>query len=259
MTTILILLIAGVLGGVLLGLLGVGMALVAVPALVFSLPLLGVPAAQAPLVALATSMGIVTIGSLSAVTAHHRMGNVDWALFRRIVPFSLIGLLAGSALVTVLPPMALRVIFAAFLVFIAARMLRGRKPSPGAGSARHDRLAGAAIGTAGALIGAGGGVFMVPYLSARGVSMVRAVASSAAIGLPVTVLGFVFHALRPLEGIAAPMLGSVHLPALIGLGLGGVIGAPFGARLAARLPGEALKKGFAVLLLVLAAALALGS
>ena len=104
--------------------------------------------------ALATSMGIVTIGSLSAVTAHHRMGNVDWALFRRIVPFSLIGLLAGSALVTVLPPMALRVIFAAFLVFIAARMLRGRKPSPGAGSARHDRLAGAAIGTAGALIGA---------------------------------------------------------------------------------------------------------
>ena len=54
------------------------------------------------------------------------------------------------------------------------------------------------------------------------------------------------------------MLGSVHLPALIGLGLGGVIGAPFGARLAARLPGDALKKGFAVLLLVLAAALALG-
>ena len=42
-----------------------------------------------------------------------------------------------------------------------------------------------------------------------------------------------------LEGIAAPMLGSVHLPALIGLGLGGVIGAPFGARLAARLPGAA--------------------
>ena len=125
MTTILILLIAGVLGGVLLGLLGVGMALVAVPALVFSLPLLGVPAAQAPLVALATSMGIVTIGSLSAMTAHHRMGNVDWALFRRIVPFSLIGLLAGSALVTVLPPMALRVIFVGFLVFIAARMLRG--------------------------------------------------------------------------------------------------------------------------------------
>ena len=36
------------------------------------------------------------------------------------------------------------------------------------------------------------------------------------------------------------------------------VGAPFGARLAARLPGDALKKGFAVLLLVLSAALALG-
>lgn len=260
MTMFVSLLIAGIAGGVLLGLMGVGMALVAVPALVFALPHLGVPEGQAPLVALATSMGIVTIGSVSAVASHHRMGNVDWSLFRRIVPFSLIGLLLGSALVTVLPPLALRVIFAAFLVYIAARMLRGPKPGAVAAepSPAQDRAVGAGIGVAGALIGAGGGVFMVPYLSGRGRTMVRAVATSAAIGLPVTVLGFVFHALRPIEGITAPMLGSVHVPALIGLGLGGVIGAPFGARLAARLPAGVLKKGFAALLLVLAAALALG-
>ena len=82
--------------------------------------------------------------------------------------------------------------------------------------------------------------------------MVRAVATSATIGLPVTAFGTVFHALRPLDGVTAPMLGSIHLPALIGIGFGSLIGAPIGARLASRLPGALLKKGFAPLLLILA-------
>lgn len=99
---------------------------------------------------------------------------------------------------------------------------------------------------------------MVPFLAGRGWKMVRAVATSAAIGLPVTAMGTVFHALRPLDGVTAPMLGSIHIPALLGLGLGSVIAAPFGARMASRVPGEVLKKGFAVVLLALAASLALG-
>lgn len=260
MTTLLILLLAGIVGGLLLGLIGVGMALIAVPALTFSLPLLGVPPALAPVVALATSMGIVTIGSVSAVSSHARLGNVDWSTFRLMAPFSLIGVAAGSVLVSYLPGTALRLVFAAFLVFVAIRMLSGRKapaaPQP-VTPARH-RVTGAVIGVAGALIGAGGGVFMVPYLSGRGWPMVRAVATSAAIGLPVTMLGTVIHALRPLDGIAAPMIGSVHLPALLGLGLGSLLGAPIGARLASRVPATALKRGFAVVLLILAAGLASG-
>lgn len=258
--TLLYLFIAGIFGGVLLGLLGVGMALVAVPVLTFALAYLGVPEALAPLVALATSMGIVTIGSISSVVAHNRLGNINWPVFRKIVPFSLLGVLAGSFLVTWLPAATLRIIFAAFLVFVALRMLTGHKPvsTEAPTSDNTYRAAGGAIGVAGALIGAGGGVFMVPFLSSRGWNMVRAVATSATIGLPVTLFGFAFHAVRSLDGISAPMLGSVHIQALIGLGLGSLIGAPFGARLATRMPGDALKKGFAVVLLVLAAALAFG-
>lgn len=260
MATLLILFGAGILGGVLLGLLGVGMALVAVPALTFALPHLGVPPELSSLVALATSMGIVTIGSVSSVLTHTRLGNIDWPIFRKILPFSLLGVLAGSVLVTWLPATALRIIFAAFLVFVATRMLTGRKTAATNQTSRDNshRAAGAAIGVAGALIGAGGGVFMVPYLASRGWKMVRAVATSATIGLPVTVLGAIFHATRQVDGVAAPMIGSIHVEALIGLGLGSLLGAPFGAGLASRLPGEALKKGFAVVLLILAAALAFG-
>lgn len=252
--------IAGVFGGVLLGMIGVGMALVAVPVLTFGLPHLGVPPDLAPTVALATSMGIVTIGSVSSVAAHHRLGNIDWQAFRMIVPFSLVGVLLGSLLVTRLPGGALRLIFAAFLIFVAIRMLLARKggAAPAPVSPLVYRLSGAGIGFAGALIGAGGGVFMVPFLTGRGWPMVRAVATSAAIGLPVTVFGLIFHALRPLPGIDAPMLGSVHLPSLLGIGFGSVIGAPFGARIASRLPGDLLKKGFAVVLLILAVGLIRG-
>lgn len=260
MITFTLLFIAGIFGGALLGMIGVGMALVAVPALTFALPHLGVPPGLAPTVALASSMGIVTIGSVSSVIAHNRLGNIDWQAFRLIVPFSLIGVFLGSLLVTRLPADALRLIFAAFLILVAIRMLLSRK---GAGEAapvstRIYRASGAAIGFAGALIGAGGGVFMVPFLTGRGWKMVRAVATSATIGLPVTIFGTVFHALRPLPGIDAAMIGSLHIPALVGIGFGSIIGAPFGAQIASRLPGELLKKGFAVVLLILAAGLIRG-
>ena len=51
MMTFILLFIAGFLGGALLGMIGVGMALVAVPALTFALPHMGVSDAQAPIVA----------------------------------------------------------------------------------------------------------------------------------------------------------------------------------------------------------------
>lgn len=260
MTTLIALFVAGIFGGLLLGMIGVGMALVAVPVLTFGLPHLGVPVDLAPTVALATSMGIVTIGSISSVIAHDRLGNIDWQAFRLIVPFSLVGVFLGSLLVTRLPAEALRFIFAAFLIFVAIRMLVSRKSAaePRPVSPLIYRFSGAVIGFAGALIGAGGGVFMVPFLAGRGWKMVRAVATSAAIGLPVTIFGTIFHALRPLSGINASMLGSLHLSALIGIGFGSLIGAPFGARIASRLPGGILKKGFAVVLLILAVGLIRG-
>ncbi|MDN3713936.1 sulfite exporter TauE/SafE family protein [Paracoccus cavernae] len=259
MITFLALFLAGLFGGLLLGMIGVGMALVAVPVLTFSLPHLGVPPDLAPTVALATSMGIVTIGSVSSVVTHNRLGNIDWSSFRMIVPFSLIGVLAGSVLVTRLPADMLKLIFAAFLIFVGLKMLLSRKQrvQDRPVSAATYRAAGAAIGFAGALIGAGGGVFMVPFLSGRGWKMVRAVATSATIGLPVTVAGAVFTRCGR-SGVDAPMLGTLHIEALLGIGFGSLIGAPFGARLASRVPGALLKRGFAVVLLILAVGLVLG-
>lgn len=251
--------IGGTAGGVLLGLVGVGMALVGVPLLVLTLPLADFSPDSAPIVALATSMGIVTMGSVASVLSHSRMGNVDWAAVRSMAPFSVLGLVAGSAVASlIIPGGVLRWALCAIELFIAWTMLRPRKaaPPPQPDSLPRRRGVAALIGLSGSLIGAGGGVFLVPYLARQGYAMRQAVGTSTTIGFPVTVIGTLFYAFMASPPGPQAMIGMLYLPALLGLGIGSMIGAPIGVRLATRLDSQKLKKGFGVLLILMALAVA---
>ncbi|MBP2315250.1 sulfite exporter TauE/SafE family protein [Azospirillum soli] len=262
MLSALIFLAGGAAGGLLLGMLGVGTALVAVPLLTLLLPWLGVPAAVAPLTALTTSMAVVAATSVSSVLSHHRLGNVDWRVFRTTIAASLLGVALGSAVATHLPAVALRVIVAAFLLYTAWRMLTAsaRKTAATPASPTTYRLGGALIGVAGSFIGAGGGVLMVPFLSGRGHPMTRAIATSTAIGLPVTVLGAILYTgLGLRQGVDLPgQVGYLHLPAFLEISAASVLAAPLGARLASRIPAPLLKRVFAVILIPLAVKIAVG-
>jgi uncharacterized protein len=246
---------AGLVGGLLLGLIGVGMALITVPLLTMTLPLFGIGPAAAPLTALATSMSIVSVGSISSILSHHRLGNVDWQLVKTTVPASVIGVGAGSLAATHLPGDALRWIFCGFLIIIAIRMLLPERPRAhrmNGTDAWTYRLVGALIGVAGSLIGAGGGVFMVPFLGSRGHTMVRAVATSTTIGLPVSIFGAIIYSCQPAPVHTGTMIGYLFLPAFFGLSFGSVLAAPFGAKLGSIVSTRVLRRGFAILLVVLA-------
>ncbi|AVW91078.1 sulfite exporter TauE/SafE family protein [Celeribacter baekdonensis] len=253
--------VAGICGGVLLGLIGVGMALVTVPLLIFSLPLFGFDSEAVPLIALATSMAVVSVGSVSSVLSHNRKGNVIWQVARTTIPVSLIGIAIGSSLAARLPGGVIRVLFCAFLIYIAIRMLRGRKPGGAAASSQtgpwHYRLVGGAIGLAASVIGAGGGVFMVPFLSSRGHPMPKAVATSTLIGLPVSILGAVVYALQPVDLPGNLAIGYLYVPAFVGLAAGSALGAPLGVRISGQLDEALIKKVFAGALLCVAAAILL--
>ena len=177
-TSLTIFLSVGLVCGVLLGLIGVGMALISVPLLTVFLPRFGIGPDAAPLTALATSMAIVSVGSVSSIVSHHRLGNVDWKLVRITVPASLIGVVLGSLAASHLPGAALKWIFCSFLVVIAIKMLLPAKSTAASHAAETGpwlyRTAGGLIGMAGSLIGAGGGIFMVPFLSSRGHKMAKA-------------------------------------------------------------------------------------
>lgn len=257
-----IFLAGGAIGGLMLGMLGVGTALIAVPLLTLVLPWLGVPPDVAPLTALATSMAVVAVTSVASVASHHRLGNIDWGVVRTTILASLLGVAAGSAVASHLPAEGLRLVVAVFLLYTAWRMLRGGGKATGATPAGPGtyRLGGALIGMAGSVIGAGGGVLMVPFLSGRGHPMVRATATSTAIGLPVTMLGALIYMVLGLrQGVHLPgQIGYLNLPAFLEIGVAAMLCAPFGARLASRVPAALLKRIFAVLLVPLAVKIALG-
>ncbi|MBF6595686.1 MAG: sulfite exporter TauE/SafE family protein [Thermaceae bacterium] len=108
---------------------------------------------------------------------------------------------------------------------------------------------GLAAGILSGLFGIGGGIVVVPALIFLvGLTIREATGTSlAALLLPVGILGVLAYA----------RLGAVRWPIAALLALGLVIGTYFGARLALNLPEIALRRGLAVLLLVVALQLVL--
>ncbi|MFR0657215.1 TSUP family transporter, partial [Pantoea sp. SIMBA_079] len=77
-------------------LLGIGGGMVLVTALVFLLPLYGVPADAAMHAALATSLASIVLTSAASTRAHHVRGGVLWPTVAWLVPGALLGGWLGS-------------------------------------------------------------------------------------------------------------------------------------------------------------------
>lgn len=252
----------GVVAGLIAGLLGVGGGVVVVPALVWLFAEAGFIEGWIFHLAVGTSLAIlIGTGSASAYS-HHRRGAVHWDLVRILVPGLVVGAWIGSAVAGLLDEAWLRRIFGLFMVYVGLSMLLTRARGEGRGlpGALGMRLAGTGIGSLSALLGIGGGVLTVPFLSRSGLDMRRAVATSAACGPPIAlagVLGFIAVGWGR-EGLPPGSTGFVYWPAVAGILLASAPSAPIGAHLAHSLPLPVLKRIFAVLVLAVAAKLLLG-
>ncbi|MBU6270199.1 MAG: sulfite exporter TauE/SafE family protein [Betaproteobacteria bacterium] len=242
--------------GFLAGLLGIGGGLTLVPILSAIFAAQSLSSDHIVHMALATAMASVVFTSSSSVLAHHRLGSVDWTIVRRIAP----AMVAGSFIATVmsgwLPQRVLAIGFALVVYGGATQMLLGRKPAPGSGLPRTPVLVaiGVVVGVICGLASAGGAFLTVPLMLAWGVVLSRAIGTAAAIGVPVAVVGMIGHVIAGwgVPGLPAWSLGFIYLPALVAVVAASVLTAPFGARLAHRMPVALLKRIFAVLLYALA-------
>lgn len=246
----------GVASGLLAGLFGLGGGVILVPALIWVFGYTGVATDWIPHLAVGTSLAtIIGTGGASA-RAHHRRGAVRWDLFRHLTPGIVLGAWLGAALAGLLPELWLKRIFAVFLVYVGARMLIGQAaPSARAMPGRLGLgLTGAGIGALSALVGIGGGTMTVPFLVRSGLDLRRAVATSAACGVPIAVAGAIgFVAIGwGREGLPAGATGFVYWPAVLVILLASIPVAPLGARLAHGLPLAVLRRLFALLLLAVA-------
>lgn len=247
----------GCAGGFAAGLLGIGGGMLFVPLLTWLFELQGFDRASLVHLALGTSLTIIVFTSISSARTHHGKGNVDWSIVRGIAPGIVLGGLLGGAVARHLPTAALALIFAVFVSYSALQMFLNAKPQPARTLPGPLGLfgVGTLISSLSQLVGAGGGFLSVPFMTWCNVSMHRAVGTSAAIGLPIAVVGALAFLVNgaSVPGLPPGSVGFVHLPALLGVLVPSVLLAPVGARLASRLPVATLKRVFAGFLFVLAA------
>ncbi len=256
LTHLLIFLVTGACAGVLAGLFGVGGGLIMVPALAFVLPASGISDAVYMQVAIGTSLAVISATSVSSTRAHHRRGAVSWPVLMRFGPGLAFGAIVGAYVADALSGDALRRLVGGGALLVALRMIfshaRALQNDQMVAGALELSLAGAVIGMLSSLVGIGGGSLTVPYLSARGLSVHRAVGTAAACGVPIAwagALGFVLAGWDA-SGVPSPHLGYVSLSAFGALAVASVICAPLGAKLAHSLSPTVLKRAFAALLIL---------
>jgi hypothetical protein len=252
----------GVVAGLLAGLLGVGGGLVLVAALAWLLPLQGVPTGAVMHAALATSLASIVVTAAASARAHHRRGSVLWPTVAWLLPGILLGGWLGSGLATRISGDLLRGLVAGYCVIAALQLAMGwprARPEVVESPRGPDlSLAGIAIGALSALVGIGGGSMTVPLLVWRGVAPVRAVGTSSACGVGIGLAAALGYATRSaVPGMPSGSWGYVVLPAALGIAATSLLAAPYGARLAHRLSGPALRRIFAIFLLAVAACLLL--
>ncbi len=251
------------------GLLGIGGGVLAVPFfyLLMSGTLLGVlpvlPEHQAAL-AHATSLALIVPTALSGLRAYERKGLVEWSVVLPLGTGAGVAAVLGAQLAARLPSLGLKVAFGAFLLVMAWRLARGRqRPATetddrGAPVPRISWAAGltggGAIGLLSALLGVGGGIVAIPILLrwAR-LDLHRIVPASLGIITMAALAGTLSYIVAGwgTEALPPGSLGFVHLPLFAAMLPGAILLAPVGARWNQALPVEALRRIFALLLLVI--------
>jgi len=252
---------AGLVGGVIAGLLGVGGGIVLVPVLDAALGLVGVDPEVRMHVAVATSLATIIPTSLSSSRSHRAKGAVDDGLVRRWGVAIFAGSLAGVLIASQVRGAVLSAVFAGVAFLVALKMLlpldgltlADREPQGPAG-----QILPVAIGATSTMMGIGGGTLSVPILTLCSWPIHRAVGTASLFGLLISIPGTLGYVVG---GFGDPRLpfGSLGYVSLIGFALiapATWIAAPWGAALAHRLSKRQLGLAFGGFLLIVSGRMA---
>lgn len=250
----LLFLAVGVAVGLLAGLFGIGGGVIIVPVLIFAFTFADFDPAVLTQLAIGTSLATIIITSVSSALAHHRLGNVSWPVVKALAPGIAVGVFLGGQVAGRMSGQLLQLLFGCFGVLVALQMASGFKPAPGRGVPGAPVMfsVGTLFGALSGLFGIGGGSLTVPFLHWCNLTMQRAVAASAACGVPIAVFGALSYLVAGWGRDTLPdwSTGFIYWPALLGLGLTAAPMTRFGARAAQHLPSARLRQLFAVFLLL---------
>jgi uncharacterized membrane protein YfcA len=251
--------VAGVITGVLAGMFGIGGGAVIVPVLYEVFQLLGVPEAVHMQLCLGTSIAIILPTTVRSYLAHRQKGLVVPRVIRLWALPAVIGVATGAAIAAFAPPAVFKIAFVVIASFIAIKFLFAgdrwnigtELPGPLPMTAY-----GFGIGLAGSLMGVSGGSLSNIVLTLHGKSIHQAVATSAGLGVPITVVGTLGYMLAglPHQALLPPLsLGFVSLIGVAVMAPVSSLAAPYGARFAHRQARRTLEIAFSCFLLLVSA------
>ncbi|MGD9881959.1 MAG: sulfite exporter TauE/SafE family protein [Reyranella sp.] len=233
MSTSLLALGSGSLIGLVLGLIGGGGSILAVPLLVYAV---GEPS---PHVAIGTAAFAVAVNAAASLGLHARRAPVRWPCALVFSAAGIGGALAGAALGKMIDGQKLLALFGLLMIVVGVMMLRPRRagtaPSPwlSAATARHllPRLValGAGVGLLSGFFGIGGGFLIVPGLILAADMELPEAASASLVA--VTAFGIASASSYAWSGL-------VDWPVAGLLIAGGAVGAVLGAKANTRLAGR---------------------
>jgi uncharacterized membrane protein YfcA len=256
LATIIATLISGGAIGLILGLVGGGGSILAVPLLVY---VVGIGSTHA---AIGTASVAVSANALASLVGHARAGNVKWRCASVFALAGVVGAAIGAELGKAFDGQRLLALFGLLMVGVGFSMLRKRRTAlaPDVRLTRESAEAllprlipiGLVTGLAAGFFGIGGGFLIVPGLMlAAAMPLPYAVGSSLIV---VTALGMTTAGSYAISGLVDwPITGLLIAGGILGTLSGIFIGKKLGKR------DGLLERGFAILVVAIGAYVAIGA
>ena len=263
---ILILGVAGLAGGFIAGLLGVGGGIIFSPVLLFFYQATGVADELIVPMTAGSSLFCTFMAAASGTGSQVRLGMVRSRVVWIAGVFATVGVTGTTLLVTTQSwynKEVFGLVLAGILLLAVARMLRKRRngDEPLAMRGEEDRVpvpalavAGAAAGTVASAAGVGGGIVLVPvYNQLLRLRLKEAAATSMATIVLISLSGVAVYAFSGLgAGTPGTAVGYVDFGHAVWLAVPALFTARLGVRVAARVDVQAIRWGFAALATVVA-------
>ena len=248
--------VAGVATGILAGLFGIGGGAIIVPVLYEVFRVLGVPEEVRMQLCVGTSLAIIIPTTIRSYLTHRAKGAVLNDVLRAWTLPAVVGVAVGSVIAYFAPSAVFKIVFTVVVTVIAIKLLFGRD-SWRIADEFPGRIAmagyGFLVGVTSSLMGVSGGSVSNMIQTLYGKSLHNAVATSAGLGVPITIAGTIGLMIAgwPKMALLPPL--SIGYVSLIGVAVMAPVSsltASYGALLAHRLSKRQLEIGFGLFLLL---------
>lgn len=246
----------GCFAGFLGGLFGVGGGIFVVPSLVIGLKGLGLPTQELMHIAIGTSLSSMVFNSLNSALCHKKHETIEWDMVRTSLFPLIIGCFLGAAIGHLLPTDILSFIFGIFAFILSFHFLFQKNPPivhvfvP---SNTLFKTTTTLIASLSNILGIGGGVMTVPFLSRFYMSLKNAIGTSSVLTLLITFLGAFFYLVLGIfsERSKEPhTLGFIYIPAFVTISITSFFTARYGSYISIILPRKRMERYFGCFLLL---------